>query len=102
MHTNAIVVSAVYKAAVDDISKGLNNWVGNVISLLEEFGFAHVLLNPDCVNQQKFPNVFKHGLWTVLCKNGIIVIYKNMEFYINFSKSTFHMNLTLTFVLALS
>ena len=79
MHTNNIVMSAVYKAAVDDISKGLNNWAGNVKSLLEEFGFAHVWLNPNCVNLQTFPNVFKQRLMDCLCKNGIM-IYKIIEF----------------------
>ena len=79
IHPNNIVMSVVYKSAVDDISKGLKNWVGNVKSLLEEFGFAHVWLNPSCKNLKTFPCVFKQRLMDCLCKNGIVT-YKIMEF----------------------
>ena len=90
IHTNNIM-SVVYKSAVDDISKGLKNWVGNVKSLLEEFGFAHVWLNPSCINLKTFPCVFKQRLmdcfmqkWhSDLQNNGVLVLYKH--FKIDFS-----------------
>ena len=90
MHTNNIVMSVVYKAAVDDISKGLNNWAGNVKSLLEEFGFAHV-----CVNLQTFPNVFKQRLMDCfmqkwhndLQNNRVLILYKH--FKLDFSNESY-------------
>ena len=95
MHTNNIVMSAVYKAAVDDILKGLNNWAGNEKSLLEEFGFAHVWLNPHCVNLQTFPNVFKQRLMDCfmqkwhndLQNNRVLILYKH--FKIDFSYESY-------------
>ena len=93
IHTNNIVMSVVYKSAVDDTSKGLKNWVGNVKSLLEEFGFAHVWLNPSCINLKTFPCVFKQRLmdcfmqkWhSDLQNNGVLILYKHF-------KIDFHMN----------
>ena len=87
IHPNNIVMSVVYKSAVDDISKGLKNWVGNVKSLLEEFGFAHVWLNPSCINLKTFPCVFKQRLmdcfmqkWhSDLQNNGVLTLNKHFE-----------------------
>ena len=95
VNTNNVILSAVYKTAVADLSKGLKISAGSVKCLLEEFGFRQVWSNPSSQVLKTFPNVFKQRLmdcfiqkWhSDLQNNGVLTLYKH--FNVDFSYETY-------------
>jgi hypothetical protein len=54
-----IIMQNVYKQALNDCNKGYTNWVSNVKSMLNNFGFGYVFENPNVVQVNSFISEFK-------------------------------------------
>ncbi|MEW8546452.1 MAG: reverse transcriptase family protein, partial [Candidatus Thiodiazotropha sp.] len=61
LNTENIILRTVYDISVLDCEKGYCNWVSNVKTLLEQFGFGYVWLNP-YVDPKNFICAFKQRL----------------------------------------
>jgi len=72
---------------LEDCRNGKNNWVTNVKSLLENFGFAYVWLNPTTVNPVSFHIMFKKRVLDCFTQNwsesiavsGVLSSYKHFK-----------------------
>ena len=59
IHSENIILKTVYNQALYDCQHGSRNWVFNIKSLLDEFGFTYVFDNYESVNSKIFLPTFK-------------------------------------------
>ena len=108
LYTNNIILSSIYKNAVEEHSKGCRNWVGNVKAILNEFGFTNIWIYPGLYDLKHFSYIFKQRLldcftqkWhSDLQENRALVLYKHFkvdfsyEPYLNFYPTKFRVALS--------
>ena len=84
--TNKIVVS-LYDQGLKDCLNGCKNWVYNVKTLLDKYGFSDVFLNQISLSKKIFPLIFKQRIidtfmqeWNCLISNNnMLDFYKNIK-----------------------
>ena len=47
---------------MDDCNKGCKNWVSNIKTMLNNYGFTDVFENNDFLNPKVFPGIFKQKI----------------------------------------
>ena len=62
LYSSNIILQTVYNVSLQDCEKGLLNWVTSIKTLLSQFGFNHVWLNPYSVDPNIFISAFKQRL----------------------------------------
>ena len=62
LYSSNIILQTVYTASLQDCEKGLLNWVTSIKTLLSQFGFNQVWLNPYSVDPNIFISAFKQRL----------------------------------------
>ena len=89
LRSENIIISTLYKELVDMIGdKTGRNWALDIKSLLDNYGFSYVWINPKANNLNTFPALFKHKVhdvflqtWnTTVNSSSPLHLYKNFKF----------------------
>ena len=59
INTDNILMKKIYKQGLNDCNKGCKNWVSNIKTMLNNYGFTDVFENNHFVNPKVFPSIFK-------------------------------------------
>lgn len=81
VNSNNIILKSMYNHALDDHNnKGYTNWVSNVKTLLNNYGFAYVFDNPNAIHVNTFISEFKSRIvntfnqeWCVTAGNSPVL-----------------------------
>ena len=87
VNTDNIILKTVYNQAVLDSEKGHTNWVSNIKTLLNDFGFTYVFENARHVDMKVFLPEFKERVldnfkqeWhSKLHISSVLSLYKNVK-----------------------
>ena len=87
LYSDNIILRTIYEVSLKDSERGLCNWVQSLKTLLEQFGFGHIWLDPYSVSPNDFVSIFKQRLiddftqkWrSDLAKNKVLDLYKYVK-----------------------
>ena len=93
LYSDNIILRTIYEVSLKYSERGLCNWVQSLKTLLEQFGFGHIWLDPYSVRPHVFVSIFKQRLiddftqkWrSDLAKNKVLDLYKYVKMNLVYS-----------------
>ena len=86
MNSNNIIIQDVYNDAYGDYLKGKKNWVSDVKSIFDDFGFSEVFINPTFDLKEFVPllkermiDCFKQEWFAKISNSTMLTLYKHVK-----------------------
>ena len=76
-NTDNILIKKIYELGVNDYNKGCKNWVSNIKTMLNNYGFTNVFENNNCLNPTVFPGIFKQNIINTFIQEWLSSIKKS-------------------------